>query len=147
MLTKDLVASTRVTYPHHWPIGDVLGRAPCSLRTQLPTLQPSSRDWRADIDRTHAELYLSWSKTQFRIDTATQACTWTTLRLPLHVHVLCVHAFIQKVFCGGMKKVCSRQFKMRSVGLVETETFFSVALNVFFTEGLQENQGTHWGMV
>ena len=101
---KTFVASTRVTYLHHWPVGDVLSGAPCSLRTRLPTLQPSSRDWRVDIDRAHAELYLSWGKTQFRIDTATQACTWTTLRLPLHVHVLYVHAFMQKVFCGGMKK-------------------------------------------
>ena len=113
MLTKDLVASTRVTYPHHWPIGDILGRAPCSLWTWLPTLQPSSWDWRADIDRAHAELYLSWSKTQFRINTATQACMWTTLRLPLHVHVLYVHAFIQKVL-WRREKVCSRPFKMQS---------------------------------
>ena len=123
MLIKDLVASTRVTYPHHWPVGDVLGRARCSLRTRLPTLQPSSWDWRAAIDRAHVELYLSWNKTQFRIDTTTQACTWTKLRLPLHVHVLYVHVCIQKVFCGSVKKVYGRPIKMRSVGLVETETF------------------------
>ena len=61
-VTKDLVASTRAMYPHHWSAGDVLGRAPCALRKRLPTLQPSSQDWRADINRTHAELYLSWSK-------------------------------------------------------------------------------------
>ena len=37
----------------------------------------------------------------------------------------CVHT---KRFCGGVKKVCGRPFKMRSAGLVKTETFFGVAL-------------------
>ena len=77
----------------------------------------------------HTELYLE-VKTQFRIDTATQACTWTTLQLPLHVHVLhvCVHVCIQKVFCGGVKSLQSALqnaagLQNVSVGLVKTETF------------------------
>ena len=62
MLSKNFVASTRVTYLHHWPTGDVLSRAPCSLQIRLSTLEPCSRDWRADTDRTHAKLYLSCGK-------------------------------------------------------------------------------------
>ena len=56
----------------------------------------------------HTELYLE-VKTQFRIDTATQACMWMMLQLALHVHVLhvCVHVCIQKVFCGGEKSLQS----------------------------------------
>ena len=37
-------------------------------------------------------------------DVSTHACTWTMLRSPLHMHVLCVYASIHKVSCGGMKK-------------------------------------------
>ena len=76
--------------------------------------------------RTRSSTYFE-VKTRFQIDTATQACTWTTLRSPLHVHVLSVHGCIQKGLCGGMEKVCGRPFKMQSVGLVKTETFLGVA--------------------
>ena len=41
----------------------------------------------------------------------------------------CVH--VQKLFCGGVKKVCGQPFKMRSVGIVETGTFLGVALETF----------------
>ena len=61
-LTKELVASTRATYPHHWPARDALGVAACSLRTRLPVMQPSSQDWSASNNRKHLELYLSCSK-------------------------------------------------------------------------------------
>ena len=39
-------------------------------------------------------------------------------------YVLCVHT---KRFLWRSEKACGRPFKMRSVGLVETETFFDVA--------------------
>ena len=58
-------------------------------------------------------LYLSWSKTQFRIDTATQACTWTTwrceksLRLALQNAVGRVSRNRDLFRCGLIKDACS----------------------------------------
>ena len=48
------------------------------------------------------------------------------------IRVTRTHTCIQKIFRGGMKKVCSRLFKMQLVGLVETETFFSDTLSMDF---------------
>ena len=126
-----------------------------SSNIRLPTLQPSSRDWRADIDRTHSEssTYLE-VKTQFWIHTATQACTWTTLRLPLYMHVLYVHACIQKVFCGGVKKFAvalqnavgrvSRNRNLFRCGLMKiffTKTFMQVSLTQKFPKLQYRKQG------
>ena len=41
-----------------------------------------------------------------------------------------VHAY-KKLSAVGLKKVYGRRFKMRSVGLVEAETFFGVASQNF----------------
>ena len=124
ILTKDLVASTRTTYPHHYnpqetssAVLDLFehGYRYCSHLVAI--------EGQTSTGRTRSSTYLQ-VKTQFRIDTATQAGTWTTLRSLLHVHM--------KVFCGGVKKLCGWPFKMRSIRLVETETFFGVTLLVMY---------------
>ena len=109
--------------PYHWPAGDVSAKhlvlfehsyQHCSHLLKIEG-QTSRRCTQSSI---HLEV-----KTQFRIYTKTQACTWTTSRSPLHVYILYVHGCIQKVFCVGAKKFFSWPFKMKLVGLVQTEIF------------------------
>ena len=66
----------------------------------------------------------------YRLRALSHTHVWHSRVILQVIQVTHTHACIQKIFCGGVKKVCGWPFKMRSVGLVETETFFSEALHV-----------------
>ena len=46
-----------------------------------------------------------------------------THEILLAMRVIRTHVCMQKGFCGDVKKICGRPFKMRSVGLARTEIF------------------------
>ena len=135
MLTKDLVASTRVTYPHHWPrrrrpLAEHLvlfehGYRHCSRLLEIEGQTSTGRT----RSSTYLEAKLSFESTPPLKHARGRRCGCHCTCM----YYMCMRSY-KKFSDGGVKKVCGRPFKMRSVGLVETETFFGVALLLFLTQ-------------
>ena len=105
---------------------DVLGRAPCSLWTRLPTLWSylleiegqDRQDARGALLILKLNSVSSWHlHSSMHVDDVAVAIAHACI---------CVHAWIQKVFCGGVKKM--RSALQNEIGMViRTETLFDVA--------------------